>query len=76
MDRPKRETKWNVSLSGFGLTLEVERHRIRAFAPEDKGQGMADPSVFNFALYLRAMARKLIGDKSRYLNPQEVATIN
>ena len=49
---------------------------MKAFAPEDKGEVMADPSVFNFALNLRAMARKLIGDKSRYLNPQEAATVN
>ncbi len=76
MDRPKRETKWNLSLSGFGLTLEVERHRMKAFAPDDKGEGMADPSVFNFALNLRAMARKLIGGKARNLNPQEAACVN
>ena len=76
MDRPKRETKWNVSLSGFGLTLEVERHRMRAFTPEDKGDDMADPSKFNFAMNLRSMARRLIGDKSRYLNPQEAACVN
>lgn len=76
MDRPKRESKWNFSLSGFGLTLEVERHRSKAFEPEERGSSMADPSKWHHAVNLRLMAKNLLGNRPRYLNPQEAATVN